>query len=423
MPRRKNTRSLSEAMLKFQEKTIYEVLGREPVHPFPARMAPGIALQAVMQVKEPARILDPMMGSGTVLAMARSRGHRGIGFDIDPLAVLISKVWTNSFEAEAIRECGREVLMEARATFKTMSQADAYPHNADKETRGFVSYWFDGYARRQLSSLSRAIGNVKCDKTRDVLWCAFSRLIISKQAGASLAMDLSHSRPHRVFEHAPGKPFRKFRSALERVVANIIDRKSRGRGPTPSIGVGDARALPLSDNSVDLVLTSPPYLNAIDYIRCSKFSLIWMGYNLCKLKTLRAESVGTEAGKNFLLEDSEVSFIVEALNLRPQLDSRHRGILARYIDDMRRAINEVCRVLSRGGKAVYVIGENTIRGTYVRTSVIVSILAESAGLRLKDRRTRTLPSNRRYMPPPSSGYSGGKIEARMRREVVLAFVK
>jgi hypothetical protein len=410
-------------MTTIHSKTIYEALGREPVHPFPARMAPGIALDVMSEASEPQRVLDPMMGSGTVLAMARSQGHRGIGFDIDPLAVLISKVWTNSFEPEAIREYAEEVLMEARRTFKAMSQTDAYPHNADKETRGFVSYWFDGYARRQLSALSRAISNLKCDKTRDVLWCAFSRLIISKQSGASLAMDLSHSRPHRVFEHAPEKPFRKFRSAVERVVANIIDRKSCGRGPTPSIRTGDARALPLSDNSVDLVLTSPPYLNAIDYIRCSKFSLIWMGYNLCRLKTLRAESIGTEAGKHFLLHDSEVSLIVEALNLRPQLDSRHQGILARYIDDMRRAINEVCRVLSRGGKAVYVIGENTIRGTYVRTSVIVSILAELAGLRLKERRTRALPSNRRYMPPPSSGHSGGKIEARMRREVVLAFAK
>lgn len=410
-------------MLKFQEKTIYEVLGREPVHPFPARMAPGIALQAIMQVKEPARILDPMMGSGTVLAMARFRGHRGIGFDIDPLAVLIAKVWTTALDAESIRDHANAVLARARSLFNVTSQGDAYPEKADEETRRFASYWFDGYARRQLYALSRAISELRCETTKDALWCAFSRLIISKQSGASLAMDLSHSRPHRVFETAPEKPFRKFLSAVERVVTNALDRRSRGRGPAPCIRSGDARALPLSDGSVDLVLTSPPYLNAIDYIRCSKFSLIWTGYNVSELRSLRSESIGAEVSKDGLLEDDEINAIVGALNLQPKLDSRHKGILARYIDDMRSAIKEVGRVLSRGGKAIYVIGENTIRGTYVRTSVIISMLAEIAGLRLKERRARTLPSSRRYMPPPSAGHTGGKIEARMRREVVLAFVR
>jgi len=84
-------------------------------------------------------------------------------------------------------------------------------------------------------------------------------------------------------------------------------------------------------------------------------------------------------------------------------------------------ISEVGRVLSRAGKAIYVIGENTLRGVYIRTSIIVTKLAELAGLSIKDRRIRTLPANRRYMPPPSSGHRGGAIEARMSREVILTF--
>jgi len=44
-----------------------------------------------------------------------------------------------------------------------------------------------------------------------------------------------------------------------------------------------------------VVLTSPPYLNAIDYMRCSKFSLVWMGHTIRELRNIRADSVGTEA--------------------------------------------------------------------------------------------------------------------------------
>jgi hypothetical protein len=98
-------------------------------------------------------------------------------------------------------------------------------------------------------------------------------------------------------------------------------------------------------------------------------------------------------------------------------------ILERYIDDMRSSISEVSRVLSRAGKAVYVVRENAVRGTYIRTSTIVSKLADLAGLTLKERRTRTLPANRRYLPPPAAGYGGGTMNARIRREAVLTFAK
>src|SRR5260370_34507356 len=193
-------------MLKFQGKTIFEALGREPVHPFPARMAPGIALNAMSRI-EPCRVLDPMLGSGTVLAVARAHGHRGIGLALDPLAILISRVWTTACDVEELRDRAHEVLIRARGDFKNIAVGEAFPGDADEETRDFVRYWFDGYARRQLASLSSQIQSIQCAATRDVLWCACSRLIISKQSGASRALDLSHSRPHRAFDTAPEKPF------------------------------------------------------------------------------------------------------------------------------------------------------------------------------------------------------------------------
>ena len=365
-------------------------------------------------------MLDPMMGSGTVLAMARAKRHRAVGFDVDPLAVLISKVWTTATQPEEVREQALGVFSRAAAEFKNITQGDAYPENADEETEKFIRYWFDGYARRQLTALSIGIRVVKSADTRNALWCAFSRLIIAKQSGASRAMDLSHSRPHRTYNTAPTKPFNKFLSAVERVIANTIDKKTPDRGPAPTADIGDARFLPLSDGSVDLVLTSPPYLNAIDYMRCSKFSLVWMGYGVGELRLVRAKSVGAEAGDSSL-EDEGVRSTIAALRLEPKLGPRNERILARYILDMRAAVSEVGRVLSKSGRAVYVVGENTLKGAYIRTSVILLKAAEEAGLTLDEQWKRVLPANRRYLPPPSSG--AGTMDGRMRREVVLVFTK
>ena len=295
-----------------REKSVYEILGRNSVHPFPARMAPGLALEVIAESSRPLRILDPMSGSGTVLAVANSKGHHAIGVDLDPLAVLISRVWTTAIDVQSVQDTATMVLEHARRIFASLPTRNAYPGNADSETRRFTRYWFDDYARRQLASLATAIERIGDSAIREALWCAFSRLIITKQSGASLAMDLSHSRPHRKFRRAPAKPFRKFLSAADRVTSNCIDRRSRTCSPETHVYEGDARCLDLQDESIDLVITSPPYLNAIDYLRCSKFSLVWMGYSIGDLRRIRSTAVGTEVGMD-ARDDQEIQRILSEL--------------------------------------------------------------------------------------------------------------
>jgi len=409
-------------MIRLHKQTIYEALGREPVHPFPARMSPEIAFETLRRAATPLRVLDPMMGSGTVLALARAEGHRAFGVDIDPLSVLISRVWTTAVDTRVVRSTAIRVLESARRTFAVLPQRAAYPRQADDETKQFVAYWFDGYARRQLTALASSIRRVSDPATRDVLWCAFSRLIIAKQSGASLALDLAHSRPHRSFTRAPTKPFDKFLWTIDRVAENCIDEREAGRGPATHAREGDARDLQLDDESIDLVLTSPPYLNAIDYLRASKFSLVWMGYGIAELRHRRRVSIGTEAGNHQWREDPLTRRVIGKLRLRPALPTRHVALLAQYVEDLQRALAEVARVLAPRGRAVYVVGENTVRGTYVRNSAIVVAAAEHAGLRLADKHVRQLPANRRYLPPPTRR-RGAPLDGRMRREVVLAFTK
>lgn len=408
-------------MIQSHKKNIFESLGRNPVHPFPARMSPGIALEALNKPGRKLRVLDPMMGSGTVLAVARSLGHRATGVDLDPLAVLISKVWTTSIDPAAVTKRGALVLERAQRHFARMSTREAYPLNADPETKQFLRYWFDDYARRQVAALARTIRRVHDLEERNVLWCAFSRLIITKQAGASLAMDLSHSRPHKSFRLAPVKPFAKFTEALKTVVSNVPQKGAAGIGPTATTVRGDARDLRIKSASIDLVLTSPPYLNAIDYMRCSKFSLVWMGYSIAEISKLRSTSIGSEVSLSTQESSTMITEVVKELKLRPALNRRDLAIFSRYIKDMNSAVGEVARVLAPDGRAIYVVGNSSVRGTFVRNSQVVEAVARRNGLQLTEKRTRLLPPNRRYLPPPSSSTAGATLGTRMRQEVVLAF--
>lgn len=410
-------------MLKSHNKTILETVGRRPIHPFPARMAPGIALEALGESKSPLRVLDPMAGSGTVLAVARAKGHHAVGIDIDPLSVLLAGVWTRTIDPEEANDKAAEVLNRAKGRFADLPSGRAYPAASDEETRKFIRYWFDDYARRQLAALSTTINRVHDDTIRDVLWSGFSRLIITKTSGASLAMDLAHSRPHREYERAPIKPFNGFLSAVNTVVSNCPHSGSPLLGPRTVVRQGDARKLDIQASSIDLVLTSPPYLNAIDYMRCSKFSLVWMGHTIRELRNIRADSVGTETSSKEALDADWVKSLIKQLGLKPALSDRDHALLAQYVWDMGRAFAEVTRVLRSGGRAVYVIGDSTVRGTFISNSAIVAAVAEEHGLNFRSRHSRKLPANRRYLPPPKQNGSAAALNSRMRREVVLVFDK
>jgi hypothetical protein len=223
-----------------------------------------------------------------------------------------------------------------------------------------------------------------------------------------------------MFRYAPIKPFGRFIAAVQTVVSNCPQPGSEVLGPAAVVRRGDARRLDLDDASIDLVLTSPPYLNAIDYMRCSKFSLVWMGHNLCELRQIRGKSVGTEASSKPATGAMWVQSLIRKLRLNPALARRNQARLATYVWDMDLALAEVSRVLRSNGSAVYVVGDSMIRGTFVRNSAIVTAVAERHGLL---RYSRALPDSRRYLPPPNRGDTSAAMDSRMRREVVLSFKK
>lgn len=392
-----------------------------PIHPFPARMAPSI-VQRRLKSKKKLRVLDPMAGSGTTIVAARLSGHRAIGFDTDPLALIIAKAWASDIDVKRIQRRANKLLGAARDKYRDISRADAYPAKSDLETRSFIRFWFDPTNRRQLTALSDRILRVKDSDEKAILWSAFSRLIVTKDAGASLARDVSHSRPHKAYTIAPYRPFDRFLIAVD----NILRASHFAPGnklPSAKMNEGDARNLPLRNESIDLVITSPPYLNAIDYLRGHKLSLVWMGHSIKKIRNLRAQNIGAESARHSTPGNSQIQTALDAMCDLKRLSTRSKGMLAQYAHDMNAVLAEISRVLKRRGEAVVVVGNSTIRGVFIKNSSALTHLAKSNGLKLTSTRKRPLLENRRYLPPPGKRDSGKLLRARMREEVILTFAK
>lgn len=380
-----------------------------PVHPFPARMAPELALRRLR--KNPKKVvLDPMMGSGTIPVLAAHQGHEAIGFDIDPLALLIARTWGRPLAADAYISAAAEIACEARESATSPFKA------RDPETAAFVDYWFDEQANVKLAALATAIRRRE-DPSQDALWCAFSRLIITKDASVSRARDVSHSRPHRVRDVSSVDPIERFP-----VAARDVARRHAALGPSRPplsdlrLDEGDARSLPLADESVDMSMTSPPYLTAIDYLRGHRMTLVWMGWTLPELRQLRSTAIGTECGS---WDEDELDHAMKGVFVNAPTD-RARAVLRRYAGDLDAVFAEQARVLRAHGQLTLVVADGKLFGTQVRVARLVSRIGRLRGFRLTSRRTRPLPDGRRYLPPPLSG-SNGSLDRRMRIETALTF--
>lgn len=388
------------------------------IHPFPARMAPELALHGLSGLASGAIVLDPMTGSGTVCRQASDSGLRAIGLDMDPLAVLMTRTWTSPQADEVSRSFIKDVLTEARARSGKI-RLDW----VDAETDTFTRFWFADPQRRSLQKIAsilhryREQGLAGNDAAAlDIASLALSKIIVTKDNGASLARDVSHSRPHKVAETSNYDVWRGFELAASSIVKRLETEPPKGG---VDVFRGDARSMSEIDNdTIDAVFTSPPYLNAIDYLRGHRLALVWLGHSLVELRGIRSNSIGAERRPEKSDDAEEFHRVREAVGDTRQLPSRFSNMIDRYVQDLRRLMSEVVRVLKPGGQTTFVIGNSCLRGIYIDNAGAVMKAGGEAGLIVQARVERDLPDANRYLPLTSD-----QLGKRMRQEVILTFRK
>ena len=386
-------------------------------HPFPARMPVPLAeylLQSLVPLH--ADVLDPMAGAGSTLVAARKLGHRGHGVDIDPLAVLMSRSATASYQRHLLDKLGQRVLRRAeniRADLRRKSVPKML--GSSKEEKQFINYWFPENSQRQLYCLSQAIRQESELALRNVAWAAFSSLIIAKSSSVSYAIDIPRSRPHKDEDREIDPPFELWIRRFTQVVKRLPFLDKKTEAAEPSIEQGDARYLRHTSGSLDLILTSPPYLNAIDYIRGHKFSLLWMGHGLSSLRRTRSTMIGCERGMwkpNGLAPSMEKD--LEGID-----EERIRAITRRYLSDLRYSLLEMKRVTRPGGLIALVLGPCILDREEPDSIDIARHLAKNANLRFVAGVLRPLKRARRSLPPPDAVSKKSELASRMSNEAIV----
>ena len=323
-----------------------------------------------------------------------------------------------------VEETGQRVLADARRRVEVDHPLETLRGDLDDATNAFLDYWFLPETQSELSALALEIREETDPLLRNLLEVLFSATIVTKSGGVSRARDLAHSRPHRVADKQPRSPFRMFEAQLRQATRAFAETSDLGRGSS-SFVAADSRSLPLSDNSVDLIVTSPPYANALDYMRAHKFSLVWLGQQVGDLGNLRSKYIGAErqdAGEDVPLPD-DAQRAIAALS---EVDRPKSRVLAKYLREMRQAIEEMHRVIRPGRAVIIVVGPSTMRGQRIATQDYLSGIAEQAGFAIAGVPERALDRDRRMMPARwTNGRTNGNagIELRLHQEHVIGLVK
>lgn len=389
------------------------------IHPYAARFPHGLAAHFITKLTAPGEtVLDPTCGSGITLLEAGLNGRSAIGADIDPLAIMQSAARSQHVAPEAVWRDGYDAWTKAGRMVDTGQPWQDLAERLDDATRRFITDWFHPVTRNELAALSTAIADTNQASVRNILLVTMSSTIISNR-GVSMAADIAHSRPHRRHETTPPpSAMSLFKKRLEATARAYAARPRTGNG---NVIRADARNLPIRNEHADLALWSPPYANALDYLRSHKFTLVWLNASIDRLSQLGRNYMGTERTRPQPGTAPISPAARRAVSQLNNVSAKIAAAMGEYFNDLEQAVGETARVLRPGSACIMIVAPSIVRGVSVATHEATAQAIESAGLTNVSITQRPIDRNRRMMPTKQQPGKG--IENRMRTEYIVAAIK
>ncbi|MXY88631.1 MAG: site-specific DNA-methyltransferase [Dehalococcoidia bacterium] len=394
------------------------------IHAYAASFGDDLAHEIIAgETHQGDTVLDPFVGAGTTALQALLLNRNAIGIDIDPIASRISRVVTARFDVDylttAIQSFEGELF-----TFEALLAADpsVYQHLFPGSTFSLghesfqipdeeaIAFWFHPSHMATLAIVKRLLDKEPDQLVKQFFEVVLSSTIIRKWPNTlSYAMDIDHSRPHRTRSLRVQSIHEQF-SLVHRIVQKALRTVMNiqtGLGNSSAraeIREGDVTKTlgDLEDETIDFVLTSPPYLNAIDYPRAHKFSQWWLSPNQPPIA--RSKYLGLRRGLGAVAPEVPLNPAIQEVLTGFEESKRYQDVL-RYVSDLRAVIEQVNRVAKPRAKIAFVVADNVLNGNIFPTSRIVTeLLADNdvSGIR---KTQRTIKSTRRRYPFGINGFA------------------
>ena len=398
------------------------------IHNYPAMMVSPISrniLRIMNEIKPIDSVMDPFMGSGTVLVESMLAGVKDIyGSDINPFAVYLSQVKTTRIDINALQSEAQQLYDRINTVYSEydlqIDSADDIMRNSynldltakdgwGKSAYSYLSkyvednqikiaipdfknigYWFKPRVILLLSLIKEQIKNIENEDVRNYIFIAFSETIrfVSNRRNGEFKM--FRMTPSKVDDFEPDV-IKEFTAILDRNIEkmNAFNEACEENSVNSKVNVLNNNASTLQDvpdNSIDLVITSPPYGDSrttVAYGEYSRLSLQWLDLFDLSEKEIMGIDKSLMGGVKFR---NGFEFTVPSNTLRKSLekikdsDLERAGDVYSFYLDLEKTIKAIANKTKSGGYQFWVVGNRTVKGEVLLTDKIISEVAETYGL-------------------------------------------
>ncbi|MGB8781256.1 MAG: DNA methyltransferase [Candidatus Bathyarchaeia archaeon] len=344
---------LSKLIAVPEEGTTYSTHG---IHPYAAKFIPQVPAKIIEEcVNERHTVLDPFCGSGTTLLEAYIRGIRSIGFDVNPIAVMVSRVKTTKLSKEDWDSIESAVL-SIQAKLKAKDYSENWIPRIPK-----IDHWFHNNISMDLGLIAGELKKIDNVKARNFLEVVFSSIIVSvsnqesETRFAAIDKNLGSDIVQTLFLRKVKSMSKKLKELSSQLENKRVESK---------VFLADTRTMtkyiPL--RSIDLVGTSPPYLNSYDYYLYHKFRIYWLGF------------------------DKEVTNVENVKHLELGSRFHYSGTNGRSVDEfrheMKECFSEIAKVTKLGKLIFVLVGDSIVRKKFIEMDKFYEEICKEIGLPL-----------------------------------------
>ncbi|HIH69455.1 DNA methyltransferase [Methermicoccus shengliensis] len=388
-------------------------------HSYPAMMIPQVARKCIeLWGKEAKYILDPFMGSGTVLVEAKIHDINSFGFDINPLAVLLAKVKTTPIDTKILKQEFERIVKRTEEKIQRFRKGEL---NVEIPNYYNIDYWFKPDISKQLALLKEEIWAIDDENVRDFFKVAFSETVRYVSNTRNSEYKLYRIPESRLNGWSPDV-FHTFKDYAERNIRKMGDfyriakDKRAFAKPMPHNVIE-----PVEIENVDMILTSPPYGDSrttVAYGQFSRLSLQWMDFDYELVRNIDRIALGGKSAKSLMhyVPSEKLNVVLEKI---AEIDEKRAREVLSYFIDFYKASKIINGYLNEGGVVVFVVANRTVRGIQIPTDEIYVEIFESFGYRHEVTYLRAIPNKRMPHKVSPSNKKGETVSTMALENIVV----
>lgn len=337
-------------------------------HPYPAKFPPQLPKRIIERFASKGQtILDPFCGSGTTLVEAKLFELNSVGVDVNGLSALLSKVKTTPLIDEEIKII-QSILLSLQNDLMSW-KSEKRPRSKVKEIEG-VDHWFQLNVAEELTFILENINTIREIKCADFLKICLSAIIVKVSNQDS---DTRFAAIKKNIKN--GYTIEQFTNKVIDYIPKIIEfSKQCNSDAKVDIHNADSRNLSfIAEDSVDIIITSPPYANTYDYYLYHKFRKRWLDLDV---KFAQYNEIGSRREYSSLKENPE-----------------------KWNEDLKICFKEMNRVLKPNHFAFIVIGDSVIKKELIKIEKQISNFVGEIGFRINNIISSDLSNHSRIFNP------------------------